>query len=178
MKKIFLTLLCLFSLNFSFSQIDKSVKIKTFKTEKLTVSYPKTWMKIGAQGYVFFQPKKLRKTNNKFNETEYVSVNMNDLKLQARDSIENVLKNHGNSFFRSHKTKSFKLIKLESSSKFIYKMVSIITYKTIPGVYKNEAYYFMNNGHLKFYYYQMRETLFEEYHDDAMLIINSIREKN
>ena len=177
MKKLILAISFLIVLNCGSTKTEKPVKIKTFETEELTVSYPSSWIKTGGVGYIYFIPKIIKKSTFE-NEVENVSVNKHFIPINSSDEIERVLKKYANTKTRNELSKSFQLIKLTSSSKFIYKIESLITYNFTSETYKREEYFLKKSGKLEYFTYQMRETLFEKYHDDAMLIINSIQEKN
>lgn len=159
-----------------FTQAQK-IKTNSFKNDEIKVQYPKTWFKFGAIGHVYFIPKIIRK-NTFENEVEHVSVNKNIIRLTKQDSIENVLKSYANVLTKNQIKKDFKIIQSESSSKFIYKIESLINYKSKHKTFKRIEYFFINEeDNLESYRYQMRDDLFDKYYEEAMLIINSIQKR-
>ncbi|MBT8245790.1 MAG: hypothetical protein HKP48_08010 [Winogradskyella sp.] len=176
MKHKIYVLLALFLIIFSFSKAQNN-KTKIFKNKHLKVEYPKTWFKFGAIGYVYFIPKTIRK-NTFENEVEHVSINKNIIPINNGENVENVLKNYSSVLMRNEIKKTFEIVKLESYSKFIYKITSSVIYNSIDEIYKRVEYFFINKDEaLENYRYQMREGLFDKYYDDAMLIINSIEKR-
>ncbi len=178
MKRLLLILSTLFLVNCGSSDLptEKAAKIKTFKNKNIEAKYPKTWIKFGGLDYVYFMPKKVR-DNNFENEVEHVSINKNNIQINSFNQIENVLNKHGNTLTRNQIKKSFELVKLNSQAKFIYKIESFITYNSSPNTYKRVEYFYQNQGMLKYFIYQMREELFDLYHEDALFIINSVHNK-
>lgn len=167
----------LFNCGSSNTETNKSPRIKTFKNQSLIVNYPKSWIKFGGMDYVYFMPKEIRNTTFE-NEVENVSVNKNQIQIIDLNLIEEVLENYGNTLTRNELKKEFKLVKLNSQSKFIYKMESLVTYNFDETIYKRVEYFYVRNDSLKYYKYQMREDLFDSYLEDALFIINSVEHKN
>lgn len=163
-------------LNCGSSKTEKLIKIKTFKNEHYKVKYPNTWVRFGAIGSAHFMPKTIRK-NTFENEIEHVGINKHIIEIDTKDDIEKILYQYGKTIRRNEKLKNFRLIKLDSDPRFIYKIESLITYSFISGVYKREEYFYIKNNKLGYFKYQMREDLFDVYHNDAMLIINSVEHK-
>ena len=149
-------------------------KVKTYKNEKLIVNYPNNWLKFGALGYIYFIPKEVNASTFE-NEVEHVSVNKNRILIGHIEQIENALKNHAETLSRNKITGKFEIIKLNSDSKFIYKIESSITYNFSQYIYKRVEYFYMNENNLEYFTYQMREELFNFYLEDALLIINSVQ---
>ena len=176
MKKSLLPLIFLLVVNCGSSKTEKPIRIKTFKNKSVIVNYPSNWVRFGRTGIALFIPKKIQE-NTYQNEIEHVDVNRATLTIDIKDGIEKALNRYGNSIRKNEKLKNFRLIKLDSNPKFIYKMESLRVYDFTPGTYKREEYFYMKDGRLELYLYQMREDLFDFYHKDAMLIINSVEHK-
>lgn len=173
--KIYVLLAFLF-IGFGFSQAQK-IKTKTFKNEYLKAEYPKTWFKFGGIGHVYFIPKIIRK-NTFENEVEHVSINKNIIPISKGDIIESILQNHCSVLKRNEIKKDFKIIELDSKSKFIYRVESLVIYKSMQETYKRIEYFFINDAdNLENYRYQMREDLFDKYYNEAMSIINSVEKR-
>nr|WP_321233902.1 hypothetical protein [uncultured Psychroserpens sp.] len=178
MKRLLLILSVMLLVNCGSSdaQTRKTVKIKTFKNEEIVVNYPKTWMEFGGLDHVYFIPKKIR--NSTFeNEVEHVSVNKNVIPLESTHQIEKVLDKYGSTLTRNQVRKSFELIKMHPDSKFIYKIESLITYRFSQNIYKRVEYFYSLEDRLEYFTYQMRDELYNQYLDDALFIINSVRSK-
>ena len=176
MKKSLLPLVFLLIVNCGTSKTEKPIKIKIFKNNDVIVNYPNTWVMPGLKRNPYFMPKTIEK-NTYQNEIEHVSIFKRSIPVNDSDDIEKILYHYGETINRNEKFKNFRLVKLQSSSKFIYKIESLITYNFISGNYKREEYFYLRNGELGYFKYQMREDLFDFYHDDAMLIINSVQHK-
>ncbi len=176
MKKSLLPLIFLLIVNCGSSKTEKPIKIKTFENKNLSVNYPSNWVRFGRTGAALFIPKTIQKNTHE-NEIEHVDVNRITLSIDIKEGIEEILKHYANSTRENVKLKNFRLIKLESNPKFIYKIESLRVYNSKPGTYKREEYFYVKDGKLEFNLYQMREDLFDFYHDDAMLIINSVQHK-
>ena len=91
MKTLLLTLSCLLILNCGTSKTEKPVKIKSFQTDELTVSYPNTWVKFGGLGYIYLKPKLLYQ--KEVEDGNYILLNKSTLQLKDFDNdIEKALK--------------------------------------------------------------------------------------
>jgi hypothetical protein len=161
--------------NFSTSN-SNHFKLKSLRTEGLTMNYPNTWIKYGAHGYVFLAPKEFKKEYPE-NELNYISINKNIISIDDFDDIEINLNKHGNSLKSYEKTKNFKLIKIRGNTSFIYRMEYLVEYKFEEVRHKGVDFFFVSKGKLKFIKFQMREDLFDKYINEAMIIINSFNKK-
>ena len=174
MKTLLLTLSCLLILSCGTSKTEKPVKIKSFQTDELTVSYPNTWVKFGGLGYIYLKPKLLYQ--KEVEDGNYILLNKSTLQLKDFDNdIEKALNNYAPILSRNQTEKYFTLIKIESDSIFVYKIVSTIKYNFRPDTFKRIEFCYKEKNVVKFYTYQMQEDLFNLYLEDAMLIINSVK---
>ncbi|WP_405574516.1 hypothetical protein [Winogradskyella sp. Asnod2-B02-A] len=155
----------------------KNPKIKTLKGVGFTVDYPNTWMEFGGMGYVNFAPKELKKQYPS-KEGFSTSVNKYFLSVDGFENIEEALYHHGNTKRTPEKTKTFKITKINTHHKFLYKIDYTIIYKSDPEtVFKCVEYFFKSKNKIEYIYYQMFEDLYDTYLKEAMVIINSHRLK-
>lgn len=177
MKKVWI-ILCLLIFNCASVKQESNNKIKTFRNEDVVVKYPQTWFKFGGNGYAFFKPygAKIREDNEDGN---YLLVNKSSILLEtSSDDIELLLYNHANTQKRHETDKEFKIIKLNSGTRFDYKIEYEINYYYHSKSYKREEYFSKIKNELRYISYQMTEDLFNVYHNEALFIINSVKYKN
>ncbi len=153
-----------------------SVKLKTINNKGFKLNYPKSWVKFGAVGYFYLTPKKLKKENPE-DELNNLSVNKNIIYVDKYEGIEKTINNHCNSLRRGEKSKDYKVIKTKEGSKYLFKIESIVEYHSVEEKFKRVEFFYVINKNLEYIQFQMRESLFETYIDEAMLIINSFESK-
>lgn len=175
MKKILLITLLFLSFNSCKAQ-KNSIKLKTIDNNHFKLKYPNSWVKFGAFGHVNLTPKKIKKAFPE-DEKNYISVNKNLIYAEKFVGIEKTLDVHGSNLFRSEKSKKHTLVKINNHSLYIYKIESTFQYLNDTNNYKRVEFFYTTNGRLDYIRFQMREDLFDNYFEEAMLIINSFEPK-
>jgi len=169
MKKIIILSFIIFC---SCASKKNTSKLKTISNNHFEITYPKSWVKFGAMGYVYLTPKTLRKANPE-DELNNISVSRNVLNVEKFIGLENTLKEHANTLRRNESNKESKIIKMEENSKFVYKIESLVEYKSEKNKYKRLEFFYIKNNRLDFIRFQMKEHYFGMYYNDALKIINS-----
>ena len=152
------------------------IKLKTINNKNFKLKHPKSWIKFGAVGYFYLAPKKFKKENPE-DELNNIKVNNNIIYVDKFEGIEETLHSHCNTLRRGEKSKDYKVIKTKEDSKYLFKIESTIKYVGIKEKYKRVEYFYTINKKLDYVQFQMRESLFEIYIDEAMIIINSFEPK-
>lgn len=178
MKFILSVLTILFIVSLSSSQVDKRkiIQTKTFKNENIIVKYPKTWKHRAVNAYVFIEPKGCREINSSV--LCHVSADPEELQwVITPTNTEKYLIEHAETLNRHERSKTFEITKLPDDSKFVYKIEYAVFLDYNEDAYKKAEFFYLKNSKLRYYSFIARKDVFEKYYDEAMFIINSIKER-
>ncbi|WGD35836.1 hypothetical protein [Olleya sp. YS] len=151
MKKIFtvITLLIVFGCNTQKS----GFKLKTISNNHFNIQYPNSWVEFGSFGHFYLTPKAIRKLNNR-DELNHISVTLNEIYAEKFTGIDSTLKAHGSTLRNVELHKEYKLLLMPDDSKYIYKIESEITYKSVKGKYKRIEFFIQKTQDLITYYFK------------------------